>query len=122
MKAIALVIALLVAWPAVAQESRIGSDWRREREHIAENCGDFDAKKLMSCAVTLVTDYPIHVSLGNLAPQNGFAFGAAFTERYTPNEDWRISFNADAVAATTSSWRAGSYITFVRSKVGLPTV
>jgi hypothetical protein len=122
MKAFVVAMALLAAWPAIAQESRIGSDWRREREHIAESCGAFDAKKLASCAVTLITDYPVHVALGNLAPQNGFGFGLAFSERYTPNEDWRISFNADATAATTSSWRAGTYITIVRSKVGLPTV
>lgn len=121
MKVIAFLIVLTTASPALAQESRIASDWRRERQHIAENCDEFAAKALMSCAVTLVTDYPFHLALGNLAPQNGFAFGLAFSERYTPNEDWRISFNADAVAATTSSWRAGFYTTLIRTKVGLPT-
>lgn len=122
MKAIAFFVMLVVAQSAFAQESRIASDWRRERAHIAENCDEFTAKKLASCAVTLVTDYPFHIALGNLAPQNGFAFGLALVERYTPNEDWRISFNADAVTSTNQSWRAGGYVTFVRSKVGLPTV
>jgi len=122
MKILAVVLMLAAASPVFAQESRIASDWRREREHIAASCGEFDAKKIVSCATTLVTDYPFHIAVGNLAPQNGFAFGLALSERYTPNEDWRISFNADAVAATTSSWRAGFYTTFVRTKVALPTV
>jgi hypothetical protein len=122
MKIIPIALALLAACPAFAQESRLASDWRREREHIAENCDELAAKALASCAVTLITDYPFHIALGNLAPQNGFAFGLAFAERYTPNEDWRISFNADAVTSTSKSWRTGAYATFVRSKVSLPTV
>jgi hypothetical protein len=121
-KAIAFCLALLMAQTALAQESRIASDWRRERERIAENCSELAAKKLADCAVTLVTDYPFHLAFGSLAPRNGFALGLAFVERYAPNEDWRISFNADAVAAISQSWRAGGYMTFVRSKVALPTV
>jgi hypothetical protein len=120
MKIVVLAVALLIACPAYAQEGRLASDWRREREKIAENCGEM--KKLASCAVTLVTDYPFHVALGNLAPKNGFGFGLAFVERYTPNEDWRISFNADAVTSTSASWRTGGYVTFVRTKVSAPTV
>lgn len=113
-------LALLVACPAFAQEGRFAADWRREREKIAENCGEF--KKIASCAVTLVTAYPIHVAVGNLAPKNGFGFGFAFVERFTPNEDWRISFNADAVTTHSGSWRTGGYVTFVRTKVATPSV
>lgn len=120
MKAAAFVFALLIAAPAFAQESRLASDWRREREKIAENCTEL--KKLASCAMTLVTDYPVHIAVGSLSPQNGFGFGLAFVERYTPNENWRISFNADAVTSTSASWRTGGYVTFVRTNVGLPTV
>ena len=120
MKIVVLAVALLIACPALAQESRLASDWRREREKIAENCGEM--KKLASCAVTLVTDYPFHIAVGNLAPKNGFGFGLAFVERYTPNEDWRISFNADAVTSTSASWRTGGYVTFVRTNVSAPTV
>ncbi len=89
---------------------------------IGENCDAFAPKDLASCAVALVTGYPLHIALGNLAPQNGFAYGLAFAERFTPNEDWRISFNADAVASSSKAWRAGAYMTFVRSKVPPPTV
>ena len=122
MKHFAFLMALLAAVPAYAQESRLASDWRREREHIAEDCDAFQVKALVSCVVTLVTDYPFHLALGNLPPQNGFGFGLAFVERYTPNENWRISFNADAVASTSKAWRTGAYATFVRSKVALPAV
>lgn len=43
-------------------------------------------------------------------------------ERYTPNEDWRVSFNADAVTTPKGSWRSGGYVTFVRTKVAMPSV
>ncbi len=122
MKLTAVAIVLLTASPVFAQEGRIASDWRREREKIAESCDAFAPKDLASCAITLVTGYPVHIALGNLAPQNGFAYGIAFAERFTPNEDWRISFNGDAVASSSKAWRAGAYMTFVRSKVALPTV
>ena len=56
MKRIVFALALLTAYPAFAQESRLASDWRREREHIAENCDELAAKALASCAVLLVTD------------------------------------------------------------------
>jgi hypothetical protein len=122
MKRMAFALALLMGAPASAQESRLASDWRREREHIAESCSSFAPKALTSCAVTLVTGYPFHLALGSLAPKNGFGFGLAFAERYTPNENWRISFNADAVRSTASAWRAGGYVTFIRTKVELPGV
>ena len=76
----------------------------------------FSPKALFGCAYTLTTDYPLHVALGNLAPQNGFAFGVAFSERYTPNEDWRLSWSGDAVAAPSGSWRAGAYMKIVRTR------
>ena len=118
----ALTLALIVGTPALAQESRLASDWRREREKIAEDCDSIAPKGIMSCAVTLVTAYPFHIALGSLAPNNGFAAGLAFVERHTPNEDWRITFNADAVRSTASAWRAGGYVTFMRTRVELPGV
>lgn len=122
MTRLAFVLACLVACPAWAQEGRLASDWRRERERLAEKCSEFNFTALASCTVALVTDYPFHIAVGNLAPRNGFGFGLAFSERYAPNENWRISFNADAVASTSKSWRTGTYITLVRSKVELPGV
>ena len=103
----------LVASPVLAQESQIQADLRREGEHIAQNCGGFNPKAFVGCAYTLATDYPFHVAQGSLAPQNGFAFGLAFSERYTPNESWRLTWSADAVAAPSGSWRAGAYMKIV---------
>jgi hypothetical protein len=111
---LAITLALMAA-PALAQESQVGADFRREGEHIAKSCGGFSPKSLFGCAYTLTTDYPLHVALGNLAPQNGFAFGVAFSERYTPNEGWRLSWSGDAVAAPSGSWRGGIYMKIVRT-------
>ena len=105
----------LAARPVVAQESQVGADFRREGEHLAKSCGDFKPKALFGCAYTLTTDYPLHVALGSLAPQNGFAFGAAFSERYTPNEGWRLTWSGDLVAAPSGSWRGGAYMKIVRT-------
>ena len=119
-----LAVVIVLAWvvPVSAQESRIASDWRREREHIAEDCSEVSGKALISCAVTLATDYPFHVALGNLPPHNGFGLGLAFVERFTPSETWRINFSTDAVRSPKSAWRAGAFATFTRTAVPLPTV
>jgi len=102
--------------PAAApQESRFRSDLRREGQHISEACGSFKLKSLGGCAYTLTTDYPFHLALGSLAPQNGFAFGLAFSERFTPNESWRLSWNADAAGTPSGSWRAGVYMRLIRT-------
>jgi hypothetical protein len=70
-------------------------------------------KTLAGCAYAIATDSPFHVALGSLAPQNGFGFGAAFDESYTPNESWRLSWNADAVGAPSGAWRAGVYMKLI---------
>jgi hypothetical protein len=110
-----LAAALLYPSLAAAQESKIASDFRREKEQIAESCDEFAPKALGGCAYTLLTSSPLHITLGNLAPQNGFAFGLAFAERFTPNESWRLSWNADAVSTASGSWRAGAYMKMIRT-------
>lgn len=98
-----------------AQESKFMSDLRREGEAIAENCSSFDVKSLGNCAYTLATSYPIHVGFGSLAPGNGFAFGVAVSERYTPNESWRITWSGDAVRSFSGSSRIGGYMKFIHT-------
>ncbi len=100
---------------SMAQESQIAADMRREGEHIKESCSTFSFVSIGTCFYTLVTAYPLHVALGSLAPQNGFAFGAAFSERYTPNESWRLTWSADAVRAFGGSYRAGGYMKMVHT-------
>jgi len=114
MRTIAFVVSLLAAVQAAAQESRFQSDMRREMTDIHDGCtGQLDAKKVVGCVVTLATDDPLHVAVGSLAPGNGIGFGLAFSEHYTPNNQWRISWNADAVAAVSNSWRLGAYMKII---------
>lgn len=98
---------------ACAQESQLGSDFRREWEAIQNDCSSFSIKSVGSCAYTLFTDHPLHITAGSIAPQDGFGFGPAFVAHWTPNESWRLSWDVDAVASTNQSWRAGAYMTAI---------
>lgn len=117
-----IAFAFLLTAHADAQESQFASDVRREKEHIAESCGGLAPKKLVQCALTVTTEYPFHLAVGSLPPQNGFGVGLAFVERYTPNENWRLSWNADAVAARSGAWRGGAYMKIIRTAMPPITV
>src|SRR4051812_24479366 len=109
-----VVLMALLAAPVSAQESQFQADLRREGEDLRSSCGSgFNPKSLVGCVVTVATDDPFHVAIGSLAPLNGTGFGLAFAEHYTPNEQWRISWNADSVFATSGSWRAGAYMKLI---------
>lgn len=101
---------LLLAATGRAQESQLGADFRHEREHLSASCSSFGFKSLPGCAQVLFTDHPLHIAVGSIAPQNGFGAGAAFVTHWTPNERWRLNWNADAVGSTNGSWRAGVYM------------
>jgi hypothetical protein len=103
-----------LALPAHAQESGLQADFRGERDRFEQSCTKFDFKSLASCAQVLFTDHPLHIATGSIAPQNGFAAGAAFVAHWTPNESWRLNWNADAVASPNGSWRAGVYMKAIR--------
>jgi hypothetical protein len=121
-----LSLALVAAQTAVAQtpapasgsgnEGRIHSDFRREwlelhpcQEQEVKPCSTFTLGHAVGIAQTLVTGQPLHLALGSLAPQNGFAFGLAFVEHKNYANHWRTTFNTDAVATPNGSWRAGAY-------------
>ncbi len=112
-----VLVFLVLATPAAAQESKLHAELRREAERIAENCDTFDLRAIGSCVVTLATDKPLHVALGSIAPENGFGFGAAFVTRHNPSENWRLSWNADAVRALGGAWRAGAYMKVIRTAI-----
>ena len=114
-RVLALILLLLIAAPAVGQETQFAADARREGEEIAQSCSDVNLKAIAGCGYTLATTSPLHVAFGSLAPQSGFAFGVAVDEHYTPNESWRITWNADAVATPSGSWRGGAYMKFVHT-------
>ena len=116
MRAVLLCLLMFVTTAAAAQENQFQSDLRRERMSLAESCGaGFDAKTLTGCAVTIATEDPFHLAIGSLPPQNGMGFGLAFSEHYTPNADWRLSWNADGVGTSSGAWRAGAYMKIIRT-------
>jgi hypothetical protein len=103
---------------AYAQESQLGSDFRREGDALQQDCSSFNFKSLGSCAYTLFTDHPLHIAAGSIAPQDGFGLGPAFVTHWTPNESWRLSWDVDAVVSTNRSWRAGAYMTAIWDRHG----
>jgi hypothetical protein len=104
----------VVTAPAFTQESALHAEFRREGERVTDACGSFTFKAVPSCAYTLFTDHPLHISAGSMPPQNGFSLGAAFvTARNTKN--WRLSWDVDAVGAFSGAWRAGGYMTMVHT-------
>ena len=117
MRRILLIVLVLASGYVRAQESGLHADFRREGERFGVACGKISFKTVPGCAVELFTDHPLHVAVGSIAPQNGFGFGGAFVTHYTPNENWRLSWDVDAVASTNGSWRAGAYMKMIHTPV-----
>ena len=97
---------------ALAQESRLHAELRREGERVSEACGKFSFKAIPMCGYALFTDHPFHIAAGSMPPQNGFGLGGAFvwTENTT---NWRMSWDTDAVGAFSGAWRAGTYMQMI---------
>jgi hypothetical protein len=106
-------VCLLLARLSKAQQTELGADFQGEFSRLGSSCGAFSLKSLGGCAETLFTDHPLHIAVGSLPPGNGFGAGLAFVAHWTPNERWRLSWDADAVASSNLSWRAGGYMTAV---------
>lgn len=104
---LALALACLTTTGIAQNESRIGSDLRREGVAL-QACGQIS--KIADCGQTLVLGQPLHIAVGSLAPDDGFAAGLAFVEHKNFANEWRTNFSFDAVATMNSSWRAGAYM------------
>ena len=124
MRRLPIIIALLAffAGAACAQESEIHADFRGEATRFKKSCEDFSLKAISGCAELLFTDHPLHIAVGSLAPQNGFGAGGAYVGHYTPNELWRTSWDADAIATENGSWRAGFYYKAIHTPIEKITV
>jgi hypothetical protein len=83
-----------------------------ELDKLKESC--FSLTGIPGCAEELFTGKPIHIAVGSIAPQNGFSAGLAYLGHKT-TDNWRTSWNADAVGSINASWRAGFYVKFVHT-------
>src|SRR6185437_6683292 len=110
-----LLVPMLLRQAPAGHQSQLGAEFALQGGRIAAAC-HAELPSLFKCPVEFVTDHPIHVAVGSLAPQNGFAAGPAFvTHRYSDAHD--LSWNADAVRALGGSWRAGVYFKAVLTPV-----
>jgi hypothetical protein len=104
----------LISTAAVAQESWVHADFRREGERASDACKITSFMSVGGCAYTLFTDHPLHIAAGSMPPQNGFGLGAAYVaDRNTAN--WRTSWDIDGVGATSGSWRMGGYLKLIHT-------
>src|SRR5262249_35915074 len=103
---------------ARAQESPIGADFKNEGKDTHTSC--VEDKSIVGCAATFVTDHPLHIAFGTIAPQNGVGVGPALVWHWTPSSNWRWNGSADAVFPGAGAWRVGAYATIVRTKVDIP--
>jgi hypothetical protein len=119
-----LVLFLLAAGNAHAQQtapppSTERTDNPSELYKLKTSC--FDLSKIADCGEELFTGQPVHIAVGSIAPQNGFGVGLAYVGHKT-TENWRITWDSDAVASNNGSWRAGVYMKFVDTYEKAPTI
>src|SRR5438552_12082310 len=109
----AVLVMVGVSTFALAQESALQGELRREGERVADAC-QASFKAVPVCAYTLFTDHPLHIAAGSMPPQNGFGLGGAFVwSKNTRN--WRMSWDFDAVGAFSGAWRAGGYMKMIHT-------
>jgi hypothetical protein len=110
-----LLVYLTAAGQTPGGQSQIGAEFSLQKGRIAAACAA-GAASLYKCPIEFLTDHPIHMAVGSLAPQNGFAFGPAYvTHFYNSHRD--ISINADAVGTSSGAWRGGVYFKIVLTPV-----
>lgn len=113
-----LLLGLLFAGLACAQQTQLGAEFSKEAQDLASSCDGFSFGKIGSCAEVLFTGQPLHIAAGSLAPQNGFGFGPAFVTHWTPvGSSWRLNWDVDAVGTPNGSWRAGAYMTAIWDRI-----
>jgi hypothetical protein len=104
-----LTVTSALAQTAPEHETALGAELRLERGRFSESCGTFS---IAGCLQTLFTDHPLHIAVGSIAPQNGFAAGLALVTHYDASK-WFLKWDTDAVASSNGSWRAGVYMKII---------
>lgn len=122
MRRLVIISLFLVAATVNAQQSSPASasariDSPSEWDKLNHSCFSLTLKGLPGCAEELFTGQPIHVAVGSIAPQDGFGAGLAYVGHKT-TDNWRDSWDADAVGSTNGSWRAGVYVKLVHTPTG----
>jgi hypothetical protein len=114
------ILSLLCYWPAVAcGQWLLGTEFSQEAAQFQQSCTSFSS--IFGCGQLLVTGTPLHITAGTIAPGNGVAFGPAFVFDKDLTA-WRMNLNADAVASTNESWRAGVYLKLAKTPTKPVTV
>jgi hypothetical protein len=96
--------------PTASTPTRIDSP--NEIDILKESC--FTPKGIPGCAEELFTGVPVHIAVASIAPQDGFGAGVAYVGHKT-TDNWRTTWNADAIGSSNASWRAGFYMNFVHT-------
>ena len=109
-----LLMLSVVSTLAWTQESKLHAELRREGERVSDAGGTFSFKAIPGCGYELFTDHPLHIAAGSMPPQNGFGLGAAFVWGKN-STNWRMTWDIDAVGATSQSWRAGGYMKLIHT-------
>jgi len=73
-----ILLSLIGTFASAQEPTKLQADFRRERERVADACKNLGFKTAPGCAVEFLTDHPLHIAVGSIAPQNGFGFGGAF--------------------------------------------
>jgi len=123
-RAAAILLLIALAAPVIsaqqpAASADTGPDNPSELYKLQHSC--FNFKGLIDCGQELFTGQPVHIAVGSIAPQNGFGVGLAYVGHKT-TENWRITWDSDAVASDNESWRAGVYLKLVNTHEKAPTV
>ncbi len=123
-RAAVILLLITLAGPAMsAQQPAASSDTEpdnpSELYKLQHSCSKL--KGFIDCGQELFTGQPVHIAIGSIAPQNGFGAGVASVGHRT-TENWRITWDSDAIFSANGSWRAGVYLKLVNTYEKAPTV
>jgi hypothetical protein len=89
--------------------SAIHEEFRLEGDRFHDSCLGF---AFAGCAQVLFTDHPLHIAVGSIAPQNGFAAGLALNTHHDASRAF-LKWDFDVVGSSNGSWRAGAFMKII---------